>query len=203
MKEVALKTNPTFLVNIALNRDNQITGVFAGDMLAAHAQGCNFVGQTALVPVQETFDIVITTNSGYPLDQNLYQSIKGMRAAQRIVRQGGAIICAAACEEGVPAYGGYADLLRRGGSPQGILEMVTAPGFNEHDMWQVQIQAMVQQWADVYVYSHGLTPQEIEAALFLPCADILETVSELQEKFGAQASIAVIPEGPQTIPVSP
>lgn len=202
MKEVALKTRPTFLVNVALNRDNQITAVFAGDMLAAHARGCEFVGRSALVPVEEAFDIVVTTNSGYPLDQNLYQSVKGMRVAQRIVRQGGAIICAAACEEGIPAYGGYADLLRRGGSPQGVMDMVTAPGFNEHDMWQVQIQAMVQLWADVYVFSHGLTTREIEAALFLPCTDISETIEELLQKYGPQASIAVIPEGPQTIPIS-
>jgi nickel-dependent lactate racemase len=203
MREVALKTEPTFLVNIALNRDNQITAVFAGDMMAAHGGGCEFVGQSALVPVEEDFDIVITTNSGYPLDQNLYQSIKGMRVAQRVVRKGGTIICAAACEEGVPAYGGYADLLRQGGSPRGVLEMVMTPGFHEHDMWQVQIQAMVQLWADVYVYSHGLTPQEIEAALFLPCQEISATLQDLQCKYGQQASIAVIPEGPQTIPFRP
>lgn len=201
MKEVALKTNPTFLVNVALNRDNTITGVFAGDMVAAHARGCEYVSQYAMVPVHETFDIVVTTNSGYPLDQNLYQSIKGMRAAQRIVKQGGAIICVAACEEGVPAYGGYAQLLQRGASPQGVLAMVSAPGFLEHDMWQVQLQAMVQLWADVYVYSHGLTTREIEEALFLPCRDIPGTIRELQEKFGKKASIAVLPEGPQTIPV--
>ncbi len=203
MKEVALKTKPTFLVNVALNQENRITGVFAGDMLAAHAKGCQFVSQSALVTVQETFDIVVTTNSGYPLDQNLYQSVKGMRVAQRIVRQGGAILCVAACEEGVPVYGGYADLLRRGGTPQGVLDMVTAPGFDEHDMWQVLIQAMVQLWADVYVFSHGLTIQEIEAALFLPCMNITDTLRDLQKKYGPQASIAVIPEGPQTIPVSP
>ena len=200
MKEVALMTQPSFLVNVALNTENQITGVFAGDLLVAHAQGCAFVRENALTPVQTPFDIVITTNSGYPLDQNLYQSVKGIRAAQGIVKQGGAIICVTACEEGVPLYGGYADLLKRGGSPQGVLDMVHTPGFQEHDMWQVQIQALVQIWADVYIYSQGLTVNEIQDSLFLPCEELSVTLRELQKQYGPDASIAVLPDGPQTIP---
>ena len=200
MKEVALKTQPTFLVNVTLNIEKQITGVFAGELTAAHRLGCDFVGQNAMVPVREPFDIVITTNSGYPLDQNLYQSVKGIRAAHMIVKKGGAIICATACEEGLPDYGGYSSLLKRGGSPQGILEMVNTSDFFEHDMWQVQIQAMVQSWADVYIYSQGLTVKEIEESLFFPCLDIAHTLKKLQAQYGSDASVAVIPDGPQTIP---
>ncbi len=85
-------TQPTFLLNVALNASRQITGVFAGDMLAAHAQGCAFVKANAMAGVSAPYDIVITTNRGYPLDQNLYQSVKGMSAAAQIVREGGDII---------------------------------------------------------------------------------------------------------------
>ena len=88
MREVALLTKPTFLLNVTLNAKRQITGVFAGDMLAAHAAGCNFVREQAMVKVEAPYDIVVTTNSGYPLDQNLYQSVKGMSAANQIVRDG-------------------------------------------------------------------------------------------------------------------
>ena len=200
MKEVALMTKPTFLVNVALNQDDQITGVFAGDMVYAHAQGCAFVGENALVPVKSLFDIVITTNSGYPLDQNLYQSIKGIRAAHGIVKRGGTIICVTACEGGIPDFGGYFKLLKMGGSPQGVLEMIKKPGFQEHDMWQVQIQAMVQTWADVYVYSQGLTVKEIEDCLFLYCEHISKTLLKLKTRYGSGGSIAVLPDGPQTIP---
>jgi len=200
MKEVALRTNPSFLVNVSLNSDQQITGVFAGEMLAAHAVGCAFVKKSVMKPVDQLYDIVIVTNSGYPLDQTLYQSVKGMSAASKIVKEGGAIICVSACEDGIPDYGGYLDLLKRGGSPDGVLEMVNQPGFLEHDQWQVQIQAMVQKRGEVYVYSDGLTDHQIQQALLNPCGDILETVVSLLKEFGQDATIAVLPHGPQTIP---
>ena len=64
-----------------------------------------------MVPVDGPFDIVVTTNSGYPLDQNLYQAVKGISAAAEIVRDGGTIICAAECRDGLPEHGSYAALL--------------------------------------------------------------------------------------------
>lgn len=200
MREVALRTRPTFLLNVALNAKREITGVFAGDMLAAHAAGCAFVKESAMIGVDGPYDVVITTNSGYPLDQNLYQSVKGMSAAAQIVRPGGAIIMAAACEDGLPSHGLYAQLLAQGGSPQGVLEMVSRPGFCAQDQWQVQIQAQIQLKARVYVYSENLTDEQIEGALFLPCRDIEETVARLAEAYGPRARMCVLPEGPQLIP---
>lgn len=199
MREVALRTGPAFLLNVTLNAERQITGVFAGDLLAAHARGCAFVRESAMVGVEAPFDIVITTNSGYPLDQNLYQAVKGMSAANQIVREGGAIIIAAACQDGLPDHGRYAALLAEAGSPQRILEMLAQPGFSEPDQWQVQIQAMIQLRAEVYVYSDGLTGDQIRGALFAPCRSIEQTVAALQAKYGSEARICVIPEGPQTI----
>lgn len=200
MREVALRTNPTFLLNVTLNARHQITGVFAGDMLAAHAAGCAFVKENAMVGVEAPYDIVITTNSGYPLDQNLYQAVKGMSAANQVVRQGGSIIIAAACTDGLPDHGRYAALLAQAGSPQGALEMIARPGFSQQDQWQVQIQAMIQLRATVYVYSDGLSDAQIEQALLTPCRNIEQTVARLQEKYGPQARLCVIPDGPQTIP---
>jgi len=200
MCEVALRTNPTFLLNVSLNINGEITGIFAGDMLSSHAKGCAFVKENAMRAVDKPYDIVITTNSGYPLDQNLYQSVKGMSAANQIVRQGGSIIIAAACEDGLPNHGQYAALLAKAGSPQGVMDMISKPGFCAQDQWQVQIQAQIQQRADVYVYSDGLTDEQIERALFIPCRNLEKTISQLQDKNGSQGRICVIPEGPQTIP---
>ena len=196
MREVALMTNPTFLLNVTINTAGQMTGIFAGEMLAAHAAGCAFVREHAMVPVDAPFDVVVTTNGGYPLDQNLYQTVKGISAANEIVREGGAIVVAAACEDGIPDHGCYAALLAEGGSPQGVLDMLTRPGFSAPDQWQVQVQAQIQQRAVVYVYSDGLTEAQIRAALFLPCRDIGETVMALQKQYGPQARICVMPEGP-------
>ncbi len=200
MREVALRTQPTFLLNVALNVRREITGVFAGDMLLAHAAGCDFVKEHAMAPVASPYDIVVTTNSGYPLDQNLYQSVKGMSAASQVVRQGGAIIMAAACEDGLPDHGLYAELLRRGGSPQGVLEMISQPGFVAQDQWQVQIQAQIQSRAEVFVFSDGLTAAQIAGALFTPCRDIALEIQRLSDRYAPQARICVLPEGPQTIP---
>ena len=198
MREVALRVPPTFLLNVALNDRREITAVFAGDMLKAHAQGCAFVGKQALVPVSQPFDVVVTTNSGYPLDQNLYQSVKGLSAAARIVRPGGAIILVAACADGLPAHGGYAELLQQGGSPQGVLDLLAQPGFLAHDQWQVQIQAQIQLKADVYVYSKGLSDDEIRLALFTPLHDLPSALEDLRKHYGPR--IGILPDGPQTIP---
>ncbi len=199
MSEAARMAEPTFLLNVTLNTQKQITGVFAGELFQAHAAGCAFVRESAMVPVDAPYDIVVTTNSGYPLDQNLYQCVKGMSAARQIVREGGAIIMAGACNDGLPSHGKYAELLRRGGSPRGVLDMIAQPGFSEHDQWQVQIQAQLQLHADIYVHSDGLTDEQIRGALFAPAPAVAETVRELQARFGPTARICVLPEGPLTI----
>ena len=199
MREAAQLAQPTFLLNVTLNTRKEITGIFAGELLTAHTAGCAFVRDNAMVAVDEPYDIVITTNSGYPLDQNLYQCVKGMSAARQIVRKGGAIIMAGACNDGLPDHGKYAALLKQGGSPQGVLDLIAQPGFSEHDQWQVQIQAQIQLHAAVYVYSDGLSDAQITGALFQPCRDITATVAMLQQRYGHNCRICVLPEGPLTI----
>ena len=200
IREVARQTGKVFLLNVTLNKNKEITAVFAGDLDAAHTAGCDFVKQSAMVPVPYPFDIVITTNSGYPLDLNLYQSVKGMSAAARVVRQGGAIIIAAQCWDGIPEHGLYGQLLRAASSPQALLDRIRTPDFLEQDQWQAQIQAQIQLKAEVYVYSDYLTDEQIEAALLHPCRSIERTVAGLMARDGSLTRICVLPEGPQTIP---
>ena len=199
MLEVALRTKPTFLLNVTLNTDKQITAVFAGSLLEAHSRGCDFVHQSAMVPVDAPFEIVVTTNSGYPLDQNLYQSVKGMSAAHQIIREGGSIVMAAACQDGLPDHGRYASLLGEADSPRRVLEMLARPDFRAQDQWQVQIQAMIQMQAEVFVYSDGLTNEQIRKALFTPCRDIGKTITQLLKRYGPDARACALPEGPQTM----
>ncbi len=198
--EVAHQAGTIFLLNVTLNRHKEITAVFAGDLDQAHAAGCAFVKRSAMVSVAQPFDIVITTNSGYPLDLNLYQAVKGMSAAAQVVRPGGAIIIAASCWDGIPEHGRYGQLLRAASSPQALLDRIRAPGFLEQDQWQAQIQAQIQLKADVYVRSDHLTDEQITAALLRPCHRIEETVEALLQHYGPAARICVLPEGPQTIP---
>lgn len=199
-REVALQTKPALLLNVTLNRDKHITGVFAGELTAAHDAGINFVRQSSMVPVPEPCDIVITTNSGYPLDMNLYQSVKGMSAAEQIVRPGGSIIIAAECSDGIPDHGLYGQMLRDATSPAELFNAILQSDTTRQDQWQAQIQARIQQKADVYVYTDHLTEQQIRDALLLPCTSIAETVEMLRQKYGRDAHIGVLPDGPQTIP---
>lgn len=198
-REVNKMCKPDFMLNVALNGDKEITAVFAGELEQAHATGCAYVKEQAMIRCDRRFDVVITTNSGYPLDQNLYQAVKGMSAAHKIVKQGGAILCAAECADGLPDHGNYAKILQMRRTPQEILEMIEDPSFQLFDQWQVQKQAVIQVWADVYVYS-SLPEEAVRKAMFKPTSSIERTLTELTRKYGADMSVAVLPLGPLTIP---
>jgi nickel-dependent lactate racemase len=200
IRQAAHLCGKIFLLNVTLNRDKQITGIFAGDIDRAHEQGCAYARKTAMRPVSEPFDIVITSNSGYPLDLNLYQSVKGMSAAAQVVRQGGAIIIAADCWDGIPDHGFYRQLLQSVKDPRQLLETICQPGFLKQDQWQAQIQAQIQLKAEVYLYTKNLSAQQIGSALLKPCENIQLTLEQLMMRFGSQARICILPEGPQTIP---
>lgn len=198
--EVASQAGKLFLLNVTLNRKKEITGVFSGDLMAAHAAGCDFVRSTAMVPAAKPFDIAITTNSGFPLDLNLYQAVKGMSAAAQVIREGGSILIAADCWDGIPEHGLYGQLLKEAESPQALLDTILAPGFLKQDQWQAQIQAQIQKKADIYIYSDHLRDDQISGALLKPCRSIERTVQTLIDRYGPDSRICVLPEGPQTVP---
>jgi lactate racemase len=199
MRDIALRVGPSFLLNVSLNERREITGVFAGDLIEAHKVGIEFVRGSAMQRVKAPFDIVVTTNSGYPLDLNLYQGVKGMSAAARIVQERGTIILACECREGVPARSPLDQLLRSASSSEAILAMLSAPGFVRPEQWQAQIQALIQRKADVLVYS-SLPDEVIRAAHLKPCRDIGAVVTERLRELGPDARVAVLPQGPLTIP---
>jgi nickel-dependent lactate racemase len=190
---------PEFMVNVTLDQARHITGVYAGDYVKAHYVGCEQVARMATRPVDQFYDIVITSNNGYPLDQNLYQTVKGVTAAAQIVRQGGAIIAVAECRDGLPDHGNYKALLQMRSTPAALLEMLQAPDFLMHDQWQVQKQALVQLQADVYLHS-GLPDDVVHAAQLIPAPDLQATFDQLLTKYDPKARVAILPEGPVTVP---
>ena len=199
LRDIALKTGPSFLLNVTLNEQRDITNVFAGDIIEAHKTGCVFVKKSAMQPLEQPFDIVVTTNSGYPLDLNLYQGVKGMSAGARVLKEGGTLILAAECREGVPDGSPLDDLLRSAGSIEEILAMLSTPGFVRPEQWQAQIQALVQRRAEVLVCCE-LDDATLRACHLAPCADINAEVAKRLAKLGADARVAVLPQGPLTIP---
>jgi nickel-dependent lactate racemase len=200
VREIAAMVGVHFAVDVTLNRDQQITAVFAGDLFEEHRAACAAAKRYAMREVGAPFDVVLTTNSGYPLDQNLYQAVKGISAAAKVVKPGGTIICAAECRDGLPAHGSYGAVLASRSSPQELLAMITAPGYSVPDQWQVQIQAQVQMKARVLVKSSGLSAAEIRAAHFEPIDDVSAAVARALREAGRDATLCVLPQGPQTIP---
>ncbi|HEX2185711.1 MAG TPA: nickel-dependent lactate racemase [Chloroflexota bacterium] len=199
IREAALMVAPRFSLNVTLNKAHEITAVFAGDVLASHGAGCAWAKGTAMRQVEHPFDVVLTTNSGYPLDLNVYQTIKGVSAAARIVKPGGAVVAAAECWDGIPDHGQYRELLASGHDPEAILRRIEAPGFRMPDQWQAQIQALIQRRCRVYLYS-SLPDEVVRQTHLTPCRDIETTVARLLEEYGPQATLCVLPQGPQTIP---
>jgi nickel-dependent lactate racemase len=199
MRDIALKVGSTFLINVSLNDERKITGIFAGDLISAHKKGTEFVKQCAMQPVKEKFDIVITTNSGYPLDLNLYQGVKGMSAAAKIVKDGGVIILACECRDGIPYNSSYEKMLKEGKNPDELLNIILNSKTTQPDQWQVQIQAQIQKKAKVYLYS-TLPDEDVKNAHLIPCKNIEKTVAELVSERNGKAKIAVLPQGPLTIP---
>jgi nickel-dependent lactate racemase len=199
LRDVALRVGPSFLLNVSLNEQRGITGVFAGDMMEAHRTGCEFVRRSAMQKVKSPFDIVVTTNSGYPLDLNLYQAVKGMSAGARILEKGGLLVLACECREGIPPGSPLEKLLHNASSPEEILAMLATPGFVRPEQWQAQIQALIQRQAEVLLYS-SLPEPVVRSAFLKSCPDIGTAVRQRLETLGPEARVAVLPQGPLTIP---
>jgi lactate racemase len=187
---------PHFSVDVAINRSRRVTAVFAGPLTPTHDAACAHVGASAVRQVDEPFDLVVSTNGGHPLDRNLYQAVKGMAAADRILRAGGTVVMAAACEDGVPAGGAFARLLAEAATPR---DLIDATGGPELDRWQAQVLGRVVERAAVHLYSEGLRDEDIECAQLHPVHDLAGAVETAVDGLGPSARVAVLPEGPLTV----
>ncbi len=187
-----------FLVNVTINRNREITRYFCGDVLAAHAAGCAFAKETAMVACEQPFPIAVTTNAGYPLDQNLYQAVKGMHAAMQVTEQDGFILTAARCNDGFPEHGNFRQLLFDYPTPRAMLDAITTPGFSVYDQWEAQLLAIIALRARVGLKSE-LEAIDVERAHLEPVADVERRIAQELEARG-DVPIVVLPEGPMTIP---
>lgn len=196
-REAAALCPPDLILNVALDAQKKITDVFCGELVAAHDRACRRVAASSIVAVGERFDLVISSNSGFPLDQNFYQAVKGLSAAARIVAPGGDLVIASECAEGL-GHGHFGRYLERGLQPAELLGSIRAQPNPLPDQWQAQILADIQSRSQVHVFSDGLDPAKVAAVGCLPCRDIGALARRLA---GVRPGlkIAVLPEGPLTI----
>jgi nickel-dependent lactate racemase len=198
--EISRLARHDFLVDVALGRGTPrrpIAAVFAGEPVAAHREGVEFVSHVMLETLDQPVDAVITTAAGYPLDLTFYQSIKGITAASHIVKPGGKILILAACEEGA---GGaeFSRMLREGLSDREFLNNIEGAPVTV-DQWQLEKLALVTARAEVFYYAPGLPREFYSALLGKACTSAAEAVKALTEGLDRNARIAVIPEGPYVL----
>ena len=124
VRAAAAATNVDFALDVILDAEKRIVRAFGGPLFDMHRHACRAAKQIAMQPVPEAFDVVVTSNSGFPLDQNLYQAVKGMSAAAQVVKPGGVIVCASQCRDGFPSHGSYLEQLLSASSPQDLLTAI-------------------------------------------------------------------------------
>lgn len=199
VRAIARQVGVDFGLDVLLDGEKRITGVFGGDLLDEHARACVRSHREAMCPVEQPFEVVVATNSGYPLDQNLYQAVKGMSAAERIVETGGTILCAAECRDGIPDEGAYARSLRAGDTLADVRAALDAVPARRPDDWQVQVHCRILDRASVGLHS-SLAEDTVRSAHLEPVPDLSLACREALEAAGEGARLAVLPHGPITIP---
>lgn len=198
--EVALRAGCDFIINVALDDERRVTGVFAGDMDQAWLAGVEHVRAIAQAPLAEAVDIVITSAAGYPLDSTFYQSIKGLVGAMPAVKPGGTIILLASMKEGVGSPE-FTSLLETYARIENLMESIHQPGFFCIDQWGAQELGHVSRKAEVMVYSGDLPSEIISRSLVNAASSPEHALSIALARHGEHASVAVIPRGPYVIPV--
>ncbi|HPQ67555.1 MAG TPA: nickel-dependent lactate racemase [bacterium] len=185
-----------FLLNVTVDAANAVTGIFAGDHLAAHRAGCARVKEHAFVTVEQRYALVVTSNCGYPLDQNIYQAVKGIAAAANIVRDDGAILLCAECADGFAGHRHFAESMKQGDTAEDVLSWIAAQPATVIDQWQAQILAQILARVPVYVCS-AMPAEQLRAIKLRPIDD----PSAFIEERSGERGIAVLPAGFQTVPV--
>lgn len=199
MLYAAQKSKLAFIINVAINSEKTIINAFAGDSKQAHEEGCKFVLGLSKVSKVDA-DIAVSTNGGYPLDQNIYQSVKGMTAAEATCNDGGVIIMVSACNDG---HGGqsFYDNLADCKSPRDLLDQIAKVPRNKTapDQWEFQILARMLDNYTVILVTDMCDPQMIKNMKMEHAFTFEEALSRAYELKGSEAKVVVIPDGVSVI----
>jgi nickel-dependent lactate racemase len=200
IRAIARRCPPDFSLDVLLDGQKRIAQAFGGELVAMHRAATDVARRTAMCPVPAPFDVVVTSNAGFPLDQNLYQAVKGMSAAAQVARPGATIVVAAECRDGFPDHGDYRSELIAAPSVEALLAAIAARPQTVPDQWQIQIQAKIQQQARVRVHTSYLSDADLAAAHLVQVADVSAEVHDALAAAGPDATACVLPWGPLAVP---
>jgi nickel-dependent lactate racemase len=195
--EIAAMARHDFIVDVAITRWRDIAGIFAGHSVEAHRAGVGFVSRALLQQLEEPVDAVITTSAGYPLDLTYYQSIKGITAAQHVLKPGGRILLVAACGEG-PGAPEFRRMLKEFPSYERFLDHIDQAAV-EVDQWQLEKLALVAARAELLFYVPGLPPEYYASLWGKAYGSAEEALTALFAGLKRGARVAIIPEGPYVL----
>ncbi len=185
-----------YIVNVVLDHQKQVIYAVAGDPMLAHLQGCSFMAKKAYVCPAKKADIVVTTNGGYPLDQNIYQTVKGLATAEAVAQEGAVLILCAQCADGIGGDHFY-QALREAENPTTLLakiRLVPAPQTTP-DQWQYQILARILEKHEVLFVTDMALCEIIENMHMTYCQSVEEAMDIALERKGKNAHVVVIPDG--------
>lgn len=195
---IARQAGCDFVVNVVLDEKRRIVHVEAGDMDEAFRAGVAVVDKMVRDSISEPVDVVITTGAGYPLDATFYQSVKGMVAAEPLVRPGGTVILAAEISEGIGSPE-FVRIFQENSSLEEFLERISSTDYFRIDQWQLEEMAKVKRKARIVVVTRGLSGEQLRQLFVEPASSVEEAVAECLSRYGSRATIAVMPKGPYLI----
>jgi nickel-dependent lactate racemase len=197
--EISRKAGVDFICNVVMNKDRKVIGVFSGDLEEAYLKGVEFSKKVTEIKCKQQVDVVLTTNGGYPLDVTLYQAVKGMVGALPLAKKGGTVIIASECSEGVGSKE-FSDLLRTTTDLEAFVRKLYDNNYFVIDQWEVEELAKAKRNADIVVYSKGIKDEDFPSHLIEKTTDLNESILKTLAKYGENATISVIPDGPYVIP---
>jgi len=201
--EIAKKAGVDFIVNVTINKDKETTAVFSGDLEEAFYSGAEFCLKNSQYQIKEEADIVVTSGGGLPLDATLYQAVKGMVGAVPAVKKDGMIIIASECREGIGSEE-FVELITQEKDLDDFIKKIHDKNFFKIDQWELEELAKARRKAEIYLYSGYISREkyDIPPGTLKIVDSIQEAIEVGLKRYGDDAKITVIPEGPYVIPVS-
>ncbi|MFX0040222.1 MAG: nickel-dependent lactate racemase [Candidatus Heimdallarchaeota archaeon] len=188
-----------FIVNVCINGDHEIIQVAAGDLIKAHERLVEYQKEHIFREIEGLYDIVICGNGGYPLDLNLYQAVKSMAIGEMAVKKGGTIIAVNECADGI-GQEKFEELLFSGMTPTEIYEKILNKEIYLPDQWEIQILARILMKAEIFIISE-LSENEIGNIGLKYAKSVEEAIKISLRKYGKDASILILPNGPSVLPL--
>ena len=196
--EIALMAGVDFNVNVTIDDQRRLTGIFAGDIVESHLAGVRSVEKQVKLTVPQPVDAVLVSSAGYPLDTTFYQAVKGVLAAVEIVKPNGSIILVAECSQGIGS-GPFTDLILKTKDLTQFIHDIHNPANFVIDQWQLEELAKAVRKAEIYCYAEGIPYDQLKDLFVQPIQTPEEGIERVLSKHGDDAQIAALPDGPYVL----